>query len=99
MLLKDSYDRVTLRFYFFLFLFLDHFFNKEWSILPTSGYPVRGGFGHSSVWDDITNRIYVYGGYVSTGTIFQEFIYSTSTGCSVYILSNVNGCSTETMHF
>ena len=44
----------------------DHFLNKEWSILPTSGYPVRGGFGHSSVWDDITNRIYVYGGYVST---------------------------------
>ena len=47
-------------------MFSDHFFNKEWSILPTSGYPVRGGFGHSSVWDDITNRIYVYGGYVST---------------------------------
>ena len=58
--------------FFFIFLFLDHFFNKEWSILPTSGYPVRGGFGHSSVWDDITNRIYVYGGYVSTGTVTQN---------------------------
>jgi hypothetical protein len=45
-----------------------HFGNKEWSIVPTSGYPVRGGFGHSSVWDEITNRIYVYGGYVSTAS-------------------------------
>ena len=45
-----------------------HFGNKEWSIVPTSGYPVRGGFGHSSVWDEITNRIYVFGGYVSTAS-------------------------------
>lgn len=40
--------------------------NKEWSIVPTRGYSVRGGFGHSSVWDEVTQRIYVYGGYVST---------------------------------
>ena len=37
-------------------------FFQEWSIKTTTGYPVRGGFGHSSVWDHITNRIYVYGG-------------------------------------
>ena len=30
-----------------------HFGNKQWSIMPTSGYAVRGGFGHSSVWDEI----------------------------------------------
>ena len=45
-----------------------HFGNKEWSIVPASGYPVRGGFGHTSVFDEITNRIYVYGGYVSTAS-------------------------------
>ena len=45
-----------------------HFGNKEWSIVPASGYPVKGGFGHSSVWDEITNRIYVFGGYVSTAS-------------------------------
>ena len=45
-----------------------HFKNKEWSVVPTSGYPVRGGFGHSAVWDAITKRIYVYGGYVSTAS-------------------------------
>ena len=45
-----------------------HFKNKEWSVVPTSGYPVRGGFGHSAAWDEITKRIYVYGGYVSTAS-------------------------------
>jgi len=40
--------------------------NREWSILPTSGYHVKGGFGHSSVFDEGSNLIYVYGGYVST---------------------------------
>ena len=56
-----------------------HLINKEWSIPPTYGYPVRGGFGHSSVWDDITNRIYVYGGYVSTAStaaVITNSIYS-----------------------
>ncbi len=56
-----------------------HFTSKEWSILETSGYPVRGGFGHTSVWDDITNRIYVYGGYVSTASTAAQItndIYS-----------------------
>eukprot|EP00094_Tigriopus_californicus_P013495 TCALIF_13053-PA protein Name:"Similar to tag-53 Putative protein tag-53 (Caenorhabditis elegans)" AED:0.08 eAED:0.08 QI:208/1/1/1/0.92/1/14/654/1185 len=42
-----------------------HLGSNEWSIVPTSGFPVRGGFGHSSVWDEITNKIYVYGGFVS----------------------------------
>ena len=45
-------------------------FFQEWSIKTTTGYPVRGGFGHSSVWDHITNRIYVYGGNIST---FRKF--------------------------
>ena len=40
--------------------------SQEWSIIPAKGYQVRGGFGHTSVFDDVTNLIYVYGGYVST---------------------------------
>ncbi len=43
-----------------------HFGNEEWSIVPTRGYRVHGGFGHSSVFDEASNLIYVYGGYVST---------------------------------
>ena len=48
----------------FFRLYPIHIFSlfQEWSIKTTTGYPVRGGFGHSSVWDHITNRIYVYGG-------------------------------------
>jgi hypothetical protein len=56
-----------------------HFGNKEWSIVPAIGYPVRGGFGHTSVWDDITNLIYVYGGYVSiaaTAASLSNDLYS-----------------------
>ena len=33
-----------------------------------SRYPVKGGFGHSASWDEITKRIYVFGGYVSTAS-------------------------------
>eukprot|EP00096_Caligus_rogercresseyi_P010713 TRINITY_DN3998_c0_g2_i1.p1 TRINITY_DN3998_c0_g2~~TRINITY_DN3998_c0_g2_i1.p1 ORF type:complete len:1325 (+),score=211.17 TRINITY_DN3998_c0_g2_i1:165-4139(+) len=43
-----------------------HFFNNEWQIVETNGYPVRGGFGHSATYDPVTKLIYVYGGYVST---------------------------------
>jgi len=42
-----------------------HFGSKEWSVVRTSGYPVKGGFGHSAAWDEITKKIYVFGGYVS----------------------------------
>ena len=46
-----------------------HFGSREWSIISdTTGYPVRGGFGHTSVYDKISKKIYVYGGYVSTQT-------------------------------
>ena len=42
-----------------------HFGNKEWGIIETRGYPVKGGDGHSAVLDEFTNLIYVYGGYIS----------------------------------
>ena len=42
-----------------------HFGNKEWAIIETRGYPVKGGYGHSAVLDEATNLIFVYGGYSS----------------------------------
>ena len=42
-----------------------HFGNKEWGIIETRGYPVKGGYGHSAVLDELTNLIFVYGGYIS----------------------------------
>ncbi|EZA62767.1 Putative protein tag-53 [Ooceraea biroi] len=38
---------------------------REWQIVKTIGFPVKGGYGHSSAYDPLTNLIYVYGGYVS----------------------------------
>ena len=37
---------------------------RKWQIVETVGFPVRGGYGHSSAYDPLTNSIYVYGGYV-----------------------------------
>ncbi|XP_054290142.1 attractin-like protein 1 [Macrosteles quadrilineatus] len=41
-----------------------HFGTRVWSIVQTTGFPVKGGYGHSAAWDSITQRIYVYGGLV-----------------------------------
>ncbi|XP_029172341.1 attractin-like protein 1 isoform X2 [Nylanderia fulva] len=38
---------------------------REWNIVKTIGFPVKGSYGHSSAYDPLTNLIYVYGGYVS----------------------------------
>jgi N-acetylneuraminic acid mutarotase len=39
--------------------------NRQWNVVSTSGALVQGSYGHSSVWDPLTKRIYVYGGYQS----------------------------------
>lgn len=41
------------------------FATREWRILSTVGFPVKGGYGHSASFDALTQRIYVYGGIVS----------------------------------
>ncbi|KAG7200810.1 hypothetical protein KM043_003181 [Ampulex compressa] len=38
---------------------------REWQIVETVGFPVKGGYGHSSAYDPLTSMIFVYGGYVS----------------------------------
>lgn len=39
---------------------------REWKVVKTKGFPVKGGYGHSSAWDPLTQRIYVYGGFISS---------------------------------
>jgi len=46
-----------------------HFGTEEWSIIETNGYPVKGGYGHSAVLDELTNKIYVHGGYISKSNV------------------------------
>lgn len=52
---------------------------KRWNIVKTKGALVKGGFGHSSVYDSVTKVIYVFGGYHSYGasdTILVDLLYS-----------------------
>lgn len=42
-----------------------NFGTREWRIVTTNGFPVKGGYGHSSSYDELTEKIYVYGGIVS----------------------------------
>ncbi|XP_071089503.1 attractin-like protein 1 [Haliotis cracherodii] len=39
--------------------------NDSWSLVDTIGASVRGGYGHTSVYDPGTKKIYVFGGYKS----------------------------------
>ena len=39
--------------------------NDSWSIAATTGATVHGGYGHSSVFDEQRNLIYLFGGYHS----------------------------------
>ncbi|XP_012222964.1 attractin-like protein 1 isoform X2 [Linepithema humile] len=52
---------------------------REWQIAQTTGFPVKGGYGHSSAYDPLTNLIYVYGGYVSesqSSQVLSSMLYS-----------------------
>ncbi|KAJ8961064.1 hypothetical protein NQ314_005994 [Rhamnusium bicolor] len=42
-----------------------YFGTREWHIINTKGYPVKGGYGHTASWDPLTAKIYVYGGVIS----------------------------------
>nr|CAD7262632.1 unnamed protein product [Timema shepardi] len=42
-----------------------HFGTREWSVIVPRGFPVNGGYGHSSAWDELSQKIYVYGGFIS----------------------------------
>ncbi|XP_039958409.1 attractin-like protein 1 [Bactrocera tryoni] len=42
-----------------------NFGTREWKIIETYGYVVKGGFGHSAAFDYLTEKVYVYGGIIS----------------------------------
>ncbi|KAK7866706.1 hypothetical protein R5R35_003244 [Gryllus longicercus] len=41
------------------------FGTRKWNVVSTRGYPIKGGYGHSSALDPYTKFIYVYGGFIS----------------------------------
>ncbi|XP_034232301.1 attractin isoform X1 [Thrips palmi] len=53
------------------------FGTREWNVVKTRGYPVRGGYGHSSALDPLTQLIYVYGGFIyENSLILSNRLYS-----------------------
>lgn len=61
-----------------------NFGTREWKIVETSGYVVKGGFSHSAAYDKLTEKIYVYGGIVSESEANQYitprlYAYTPST--------------------
>ncbi|XP_018329605.1 attractin isoform X2 [Agrilus planipennis] len=48
-----------------------YFGTREWFVVTTRGYPVKGGYGHSASWDPLTNKVYVYGGIISESASTQ----------------------------
>ena len=55
-----------MKFLVVLFLCFFHTADKKWKVTYGQGTLVKGGYGHSSVYDSVNNVIYVHGGYVST---------------------------------
>ncbi|CAH0395554.1 unnamed protein product [Bemisia tabaci] len=56
-----------------------HFGTRNWTIVKTKGFIVKGGYGHSAAWDPISQKIYVYGGFVSessSSSYLSKMIYS-----------------------
>ena len=52
-----------------------HFGSREWNVIETKGYPVKGGYGHSAIFDESTKKIFVYGGYISGNLAHLKKIY------------------------
>ncbi|XP_055371628.1 attractin-like protein 1 [Condylostylus longicornis] len=48
-----------------------NFGTREWKIVETYGYAVKGGYGHSAAYDTLTEKIYIYGGIVSESEATQ----------------------------
>ncbi|KAG1676692.1 Attractin-like protein 1 [Nymphon striatum] len=56
-----------------------HFKSREWLIVKSNGAIVKGGYGHSSVFDPKSKLIYVHGGYQSdtpTAYTLVDSLYS-----------------------
>nr|XP_032523599.1 attractin [Danaus plexippus plexippus] len=44
---------------------------KAWGVARTRGWPARGGFAHTAVWDALSGRVYVHAGLVSESEATQ----------------------------
>lgn len=77
-----------------------YFGTREWYIVNTGGYPVKGGYGHSAAWDPLTSKIYVYGGVVSENEstqVLSKALYSYEPDTRLWTLL-ADGPSARFLH-
>ncbi|XP_054167519.1 attractin-like protein 1 [Oppia nitens] len=68
-----------------------NFSTRTWQIITTRGAIVKGGFGHSSVYDPMSKLIYVFGGYHSLGssdTLLVDLLYGYNHRFKSWFLLN-----------
>lgn len=66
-----------------------NFGTREWKIVNTKGFPIKGGYGHSASYDWLTERIYVYGGIISeneSSQILSSRLYSYQPGTRTWTM-------------
>lgn len=77
-----------------------YFGTREWYIVNTRGYPVKGGYGHSAAWDPLTAKIYVYGGVISENEstqVLSKALYSYEPDTRLWALL-ADGPSARFLH-
>lgn len=77
-----------------------YFGTREWHIVDTFGFPVKGGYGHSASWDPLTKKIYVYGGVVSESEstqVLSNRLYSYEPDKRIWTLL-ANASSSRFLH-
>lgn len=66
-----------------------NFGTREWRVVTTRGYPVKGGYGHSASYDPLTELIYVYGGIISeseSAQLLSNKLYSYEPRTSTWTM-------------
>uniref|UniRef100_A0A1B0BSW5 CUB domain-containing protein n=1 Tax=Glossina palpalis gambiensis TaxID=67801 RepID=A0A1B0BSW5_9MUSC len=66
-----------------------NFGTREWKIVDTYGFVVKGGFGHSAAYDFLSEKIYVYGGIVSeteSSQVLSSKLYAYSPSTRIWSL-------------
>ncbi|CAH0555288.1 unnamed protein product [Brassicogethes aeneus] len=67
-----------------------NFGTREWHVINnTTGYPVKGGYGHTASWDPLTSKIYVYGGIISESdsvSVLTRTLYSYEPNKRIWTL-------------
>ena len=66
---------------------------RQWAIVTTKGFPVKGTYGHSTVYDSWSKKFYVYGGLVVSMESNQKLsnrIYSYEPISKTWILLSLS---------